>query len=426
MHSTLGNMLVDRLGPSNKPYEVRDTRLKGFLLRVQPSGVKTYYLEYARGKRVKIGRADAIKPAAARERAKQVIAEAYQGKDPAAERRAARAFTYGRFLDERYAPWAAANIRTHEATVKRLKRTFTCFHHTRLGEITPWAVEKWRLARFKTGAKATTVNRDLDDLKSSLGKAVQWGLLEANPLFGVRRSKVDANRTARFLSRSEERALRTALDDRESRIRRERTNANRWRRNRRYPLLPDLDAAAFADHLKPMVLLSLNTGLRQGELFQLEWSSVDLERALLTVIGLKAKNGQTRHIPLNEEAGAILRRWKDMREKNSRLVFPGKTGKPFNNIRRAWMGVLTEAGVEKFRWHDLRHSFASNLVMASVDLNTVRELLGHADLQMTLRYAHLAPDHKADAVRKLGHPGTVILDGQREYTDDRIISRSAV
>lgn len=404
MHSALGNTLVDRLAPAEKPYEVRDTRLKGFLLRVQPSGIKTYYVEYARGKRVRIGRADAIKPAAARERAKQVIAEAYQGKDPAAERRATRAYTYGRFLDERYAPWAEVNIRTHQATVKRLRRTFACFRDTKLGEITPWAVEKWRLARFKMGAKATTVNRDLDDLKSSLSKAVHWGHLEANPLAAVKRSKVDMNQTARFLSQDEEHALRTAIDDREARIRNERANANHWRRQRRYPLLPDLNASAFADHIKPMVLLSLNTGMRQGELFQLEWPAVDFERALITVVGAKVKSGQTRHIPLNTEAKTVLRGWSDMQKDLAGLVFPGKTGQKFNNVRRAWTGVLAEAGIERFRWHDLRHSFASNLVMASVDLNTVRELLGHADLQMTLRYDHLAPDHKADAVRKLQAP----------------------
>jgi len=82
-------------------------------------------------------------------------------------------------------------------------------------------------------------------------------------------------------------------------------------------------------------------------------------------------------------------------------VFPAKNGRPFHNVRKAREGALSDAGITKFRWHDMRHHFASRLVMAGVNLNTVRELLGHADLRMTLRYAHLAPEHKAAAVEKL-------------------------
>mgnify|MGYP000255656077 FL=1 len=84
------------------------------------------------------------------------------------------------------------------------------------------------------------------------------------------------------------------------------------------------------------------------------------------------------------------------------LVFPSPvSGKMLNNVKKAWLAVLRDAGIENFRWHDMRHDFASQLVMKGIDLNTVRELMGHSDLKMTLRYAHLAPDNKLRAVEIL-------------------------
>jgi integrase len=317
------------------------------------------------------------------------------------ERRQAKAHTLRTFIDEEYAPWANENIRTATATVARLKAGFGEHLDKKLGELTPWIIEKWRTARLKAGAKPATVNRDLDDLKSSLNKAVAWALLDANPLAGVKRSKIDAARSPRFLSADEETRLRQALDDREERIRRERDSANAWRAGREYNLLPDLRQCAFADHLKPLVLLSLQTGMRRGELFQLTWLSVGLVADLITVHGATAKSGTTRHIPLNSEALAVLRDWREQTGLSAGLVFTGRSGEAFNNVRRSWEGALVAAGIKRFRWHDLRHTFASKLVMAGVDLNTVRELLGHSDYKMTQRYAHLAPEHKAAAVERL-------------------------
>jgi integrase len=153
--------------------------------------------------------------------------------------------------------------------------------------------------------------------------------------------------------------------------------------------------------MKPLVLISLHTGMRRGELFALTWGSVDLDIGRITVHSATAKSGTTRHLPLNSEALAVLRGWRHQAIDENGLVFPGKNGAGFNNVRRSWEGVLAAAKITRFRWHDLRHSFASKLVMAAVDLNTVRELLGHSDYKMTLRYSHLAPEHKAAAVAKL-------------------------
>jgi integrase len=149
-----------------------------------------------------------------------------------------------------------------------------------------------------------------------------------------------------------------------------------------------------------MILLSINTGMRRGELFSLKWSNINFEQAILTIDGAYAKSGKTRHIPLNSEALSVLKSWR--KQSNTiDLIFPSKDGNQFNNNKKSWKNILGEAKITKFRWHDMRHHFASKLVMAGVDLNTVRELLGHAEMTMTLRYAHLAPEHKALAVEKL-------------------------
>jgi integrase len=150
-----------------------------------------------------------------------------------------------------------------------------------------------------------------------------------------------------------------------------------------------------------MVLLSINTGLRRGEVFNLKWVDINFQRMILTVVGATAKSGSTRHIPLNKEALATLEGWKKQSPSDAGHVFIGKNGGRFDNVCTSWETVLSDAGIREFRWHDMRHHFASMLVMNGVDLNTVRELLGHGDIKMTLRYAHLAPQVKADAVAKL-------------------------
>ena len=114
---------------------------------------------------------------------------------------------------------------------------------------------------------------------------------------------------------------------------------------------------------------------------------------------MDTKNGDKREIPINEIAKmALLRR---LKHPESPYIFCDKNGKPFGNIRKSFFTALKKAGIINFRFHDFRHTFASHLVMSGVDLNTVRELLGHKSLAMTLRYAHLSQNHKRRAVDTL-------------------------
>jgi integrase len=139
----------------------------------------------------------------------------------------------------------------------------------------------------------------------------------------------------------------------------------------------------------------MNTGMRRGELLALKWSAIDFKRALLTVEGVTAKSKQTRHLPLNTEALDVLKKWQKQAPDAER-IFPVAT-----SFKSAWVPMLVRANIADFRWHDLRHHFASRLASAGIPLNDIRELLGHATITMVLRYAHLSPDRKRAAVAAL-------------------------
>jgi integrase len=270
-----------------------------------------------------------------------------------------------------------------------------------LPDLTSFTIEKWRTDRLKgrdgKKPKPATVNSHLTMLKAALAKAVAWKLLATHPLADVKPITADKTGRVRYLTPEEETRLRAVLTARDERDQRRRDRANTWRRARGYAPYP----ADGADHLTSIVLLALNTGLRKGEIFGLRWTDVDLMRAQVTVRGDGAKSGQTRYVPLNGEALDVLRSWQRTTDRRG-YVFPGRAeGEPLDDVKKAWLPVVKAAKLTNFTFHDLRHTFASKLVMQGVDLNTVRELLGHADLTMTLRYAHLAPEHKAAAVAKL-------------------------
>jgi integrase len=205
----------------------------------------------------------------------------------------------------------------------------------------------------------------------------------------------------RFLSADEEKRLRAALEKREADIRGARDRFNEWRAERNKKALPKRPHG-YVDHVRPMVLLAFNTGLRRGELFSLKWADIDADARVLTVRAAAAKSQDSRYVPLNDEAQEVLTAWRKQRAAaDANLVFPGTDGARLTNINKSWATVCKLAKITNFQLHDCRHHFASRLVQLGVDLNVVRELMGHADLKMTLRYGHLAPDNLNAAVAKL-------------------------
>ena len=302
--------------------------------------------------------------------------------------------TLGQFIAETYEPWVKANRpRTAANTLDKLKRHFGTWFAEPLSTITVERIESWKIRRVNAGRVATTVMRDIFTLSSVLRRAVRLGKLADNPVRWVDKPRIDRRPKIRFLDEQEESRLRTALNARDAEMREARGSANAWRQERQYELLaPRL---YFGDHLSPAVLLSMNTGLRRGELLALRWDSIDFGRRILTVEGGTSKSRQTRHVALNDEAMGALNRWREQTN-GGRRIFEVSTG-----FKTAWAKLLKRAKITKFRWHDLRHHFASRLVQAGVPLNTVRDLLGHSSVAMSLPYAHLAPDQRREAGAKL-------------------------
>lgn len=396
---------VAKAKPEATPYEVHDTDLKGLLLRVQPSGVKSYVVTWGRGKRRTLGRHPVMTVTAARTAAMKALAESADHGAPLAVIEANRPvaekpITLGVFIADHYAPWAKSHQKAGQATVDALKACFGGLYDKELRTVTGRDVDQFKTRRLKDGIKPATVNRDLDRIRSVFSRAVEWEFLADHPLKAVKRAKGVDNSRTRYLKPAEERRLREALAARETERRASRDRHNAWHAERGSVGHPQWPKDGFTDHLMPLVLVAMNTGLRRGELFGLSWSDVNLPGKLVTVTAGNAKSRKARHVPLNYEAVDVLKRWRKQGDGDG-LVFPGTGGGRLTNINKSWDGLVTDAKLTDFRFHDLRHDFASKLVMAGVDLNTVRELLGHADIAMTLRYSHLAPDKLADAVSKL-------------------------
>ena len=402
MLAALTQMAVDKIMPARRSVEHRDTRLKGLVLRVTPGGTKSWYCEFARGKRVWLGRADVLGLNEARVSARLILAEVFQGIDPIEARKPKAAMpTFGSHLDGDYAAWAKSSQKSYGQNLNRLKTAFKHLLDKPLDKITALDLERWRAKQVERGLSNQTINRDVSSIKASFNRAVDWGLLTANPLAKVKKARVDDCLKVRYLNEAEEARLRAVIEAREERRRVERDSANHWRAERGHVLLPSLRSVVFTDHVKPLILLSINTGCRRGELFDLTWSNVNMERRILTVTGATAKSRRTRHIPLNREATAVLMNWRAQCEDLDGLVFLNEAGVRFDRVNSSWRRLLKDASISDFRWHDMRHHFASRLAMGGVDLNTIRELLGHSDYTMTLRYAHLAPEFKMKAVEIL-------------------------
>ena len=400
MIKKLTQSFVQSLKPEGTPYCVTDTECAGLYVYVGKSK-KTYYLKYIdnvkRQRKHKIGEAgDVLTVAQARALATQLKAKLITG-ESIVPKKASPTLRLGEFINDIYAPWREAAYKRGDATVNTIRSCFEkTFFQEAITDITIQKIDAWRLMRQKE-VKNTTINKNIIALGAALDWGVEHGYFSANPLEKIKSlDERDSKTIVRYLTDDERSRLMLALDERENKMRKKLSkNCDNVEEG----------GNVFADHLKPMVIVALNTGIRRGNLFTLKWRDIDFNSRTLALEGDVTKNGRIHRVPLNRATREALASWCKQSERTGEddLVFPSEKdpSKSFTDLKKAWATLLKNAGIEKFRWHDMRHDFASKLVMRGVALNTVRELLGHADLKMTLRYAHLAPGVTMEAVEIL-------------------------
>jgi integrase len=266
--------------------------------------------------------------------------------------------------------------------VKNLKRFFG---NPKLTEITPKSIVAFKNKRYADGVTPATINRELAMLKKAFNLACrEWEWAKDNPVCRVSMER-EHNTRDRWLSDEEEQRLLSAA----------------------------------APYVRDLVLFAINTGMRRGEILSLTWAGVDLTRRTVTVF--KSKNGERRTIPANQAVMDLLLEKRQLKESVKRpvadVVFASETGTPIDgsNLRRGFLIALKAARIADLHFHDLRHTFATRLVQAGVDLYKVQRLLGHKSPSMTQRYAHHYPESLRDGVE--------ILDRRRAVSTNLAQSR---
>ena len=273
------------------------------------------------------------------------------------------------------------------------KNMLDFFGDSPLTEITPSRITAYKTLCREKGLSPATINLQRGFLSHAFKKAVkEWEWLKENPVEKVSKEKV-RNARDRWLSIEEENRLidaclfyATGKDNKQE--------PRYW--------------------LREIVIFALNTGMRQDEILSLEWPDVDLFRKTLTV--MSSKNGEIRTIPHNQRVFELLNAKAKVRNIRSNYVFASEAGTKINasNLHRAYYKALKRARIEDFRFHDLRHTFATRLVQAGIDLYKVAKLLGHKDIRMTQRYSHHYPESLRDGVEVLDRFGTILAQSGKK------------
>src|SRR5437870_13720143 len=231
-----------------------------------------------------------------------------------------------------------------------------------LGQITRTEIEAWRRERMSK-CRPATINRDLSRLRYVLNIAVEWELLEESPMKGMKFLRENNART-RYLSLEE---------------------------------CQRLIASCIAPHIRALVTVALHSGMRLGEILNLRRHDLDFASGFILV--RDSKNGESRHVPMDATLSALFRAYPH--RLGTDLVFSSRCGGHIVDVRTGFLNSCKRAELTDLHFHDLRHTFASQFVMAGGDLYILKEILGHKSLAMTTRYSHLSPTYKIKAIDRM-------------------------
>lgn len=333
-------------------------------LRLKKSGQERWYIYYrVDGIRIR----KAVKNAQSRADALKVlqleVADTFRGQHGL--KKPEKRMTFTEFADQYYESYAKINKKSFISDWYMLKQLKNHWGAYDIRQINPLLIEGFRKDLLERGRTRSTTNRYLALLGKMMNLAIDWGLLTQNPVSRLKFFSEKANFRETILSLREEDDLLKKCPPR----------------------------------LLLIVQVALNTGMRRGEILGLRWCQLDLSARTIRLD--KTKSGKPRIVPINGYLFDILMRQKE-KSGSSEFVFPNpSTSKPFRDVKRAFNKASTDAGIEGLRFHDLRHTFASRLVAAGVDLITVKDLLGHHSVKVTERYTHSNAEQKKKAVEIL-------------------------
>lgn len=332
-------------------------------------GQGTYYLRYKDpgGKTChqKIGRTTDIDLATARERARALRAQITLGANPREEAKARKAVpTLANFFIGHYLPFAKLHKRSWQKDQSMFDiRIKPAFGEKRLNQITRQQAQAFHTGLKQQGLSGATCDHHLKLLRRCLNLAVEWELLDNNPLNRIRLFR-EPNQVETYVDENELQRLLKVL----------RTDKNRT--------------------VCSIALFLLSTGARLNEALRAEWQHIDREHRVWRIPASNAKSKKVRAVPLNDAAIAVL----DSQPTKRGVVFQNPSTKTaYTTIHKVWERLRMEAGLPHLRIHDLRHSYASFLVNAGHSLYSVQALLGHGQPQVTQRYAHLSTRTLQDA-----------------------------